>query len=185
MTSHPESPAPLGGRIGRLTGLFLAVVAVGFVAARILGGGDEPAPVAPEAAGVGAVAPEIIAEMFDGSTWTLSGHFAEDGRPLVLNLWASWCVPCRKEFPELSAFADAHPEIAVVGVAVDDTEDAARALAEELEPTYPVGIDPTNRTTRLLPVFGLPVTFIIGTDGTITHQLNGGITRTDLEEILG
>lgn len=180
-----DEPAPLGGRIGRLTLLFVAVVAVGYLAARVLGAGGDPAEEAPSAAGIGAVAPEITADMFDGSTWTLSEHLAEDGRPLVLNLWASWCVPCREEIPELSAFADAHPEIAVVGVAIDDTEDAARALAEELEPTYPVGIDPANRTSRLLPVFGLPVTFIIGTDGTITHQVNGGITRADLEEILG
>lgn len=179
----PEPAAPLGGRIGRLTGLFVALVAIGFVAARLFGGGD-PAPATGGPVGVGSSAPEVTAEMFDGSTWRLSEHLAEDGRPLVLNLWASWCVPCREEFPELSAYAAAHPEIAVVGVAVDDTEAAARSFAAEMDPSFPVGIDPENRATRVLPVFGLPVTFIIDPDGTVSRQINGGITRVELEEIL-
>lgn len=179
----PGDDAPLGGRIGRLTALFVGVVLVGFVGARLVGGDDDGGG-REEAAGVGSEAPELTAEMFDGSTWTLSGHLATDGRPLVLNLWASWCVPCREEFPELSSFAAAHPDVAVVGVAVDDTERDARAFAEEIAPAFPVGIDPTNRVSEVLPVFGLPVTFVIDPDGTITHQINGGVTRAELEEIL-
>lgn len=179
-----EPAAPVGGRFGRLTVLFVVVVLAGFVAARLAGGDDDPEPPAGDAAGVGAPAPEVTAEMFDGSTWRLSEHLAEDGRPLVLNLWASWCVPCREEFPELSAYAAAHPDVAVVGVAVDDTEAAARSFAEDMDPSFPVGIDPESRATEVLPVFGLPVTFVIDPDGTISRQINGGITRAELEEIL-
>lgn len=174
---------PLGGTLGRLTLIFLVAVAGGLVAAVVAGGGstgeaEDPAPVDRQA-------PEAVVTGFDGTTWSLTEHLATDGRPVVLNLWASWCPPCREEIPVISAFADAHPEVLVVGAAVDDRYEDARALAEELAPTYLVGFDTGGELRRGYPSFGLPVTFVIGSDGVVTTRLDGIVTVERLESALG
>lgn len=172
---------PLGSRTGRLTAIFLAFVAVGLVAGTQLARNGDPGT--PAGAMVGQVGPEVTVDLFDGGTWRLSEHLATDGRPVVLNLWASWCEPCREEIPELTAFAADHPEIAVVGVAVRDQLDAATALAEELRPGYLVGFDATERLRDQYVGFGMPATFVIDRQGVVTRQFDGPVTAADLAEV--
>jgi cytochrome c biogenesis protein CcmG/thiol:disulfide interchange protein DsbE len=180
--SDPDDrPGPLRPRIGRLSLVFVAAVAIGLVSAFAGGGSGEESPA--EAVDR-EPAPAIVFETFDGETWRLSEHLSEDGRPVVLNLWASWCPPCRREIPEISAFADAHPEVFVVGVAVDDRFEDALELATELQPTYLVGFDTTGVVRAHYPSFGLPVTHIIDGDGRIVRTLDGIVDRVRLEEAL-
>ena len=93
---------------------------------------DRPDITAPPGFGrpVGSPAPDFTVELFDGTRFRLSDHLGDDGRPVVLNLWASWCLPCRAEMPELDEAARAHPEVLFLGVAVDDTRRAAEAFAD-------------------------------------------------------
>jgi cytochrome c biogenesis protein CcmG/thiol:disulfide interchange protein DsbE len=168
---------PLGPARGRLTLVFLIVIALGLVLARSLG---DPGPDGSGSTLTG-FGPEIVMASFDGTEWRLSEHLTDDGRPVVLNLWASWCIPCRDEIPELSAFADARPDIAVIGVSVDQSESEARAMADELQPRYPVGMDSTNRIRERYPSVGMPFTVVIDRQGTIRWSKAGGVTASELE----
>jgi cytochrome c biogenesis protein CcmG/thiol:disulfide interchange protein DsbE len=173
-----STPRPLRPARGKLTVVFVATIAIGLVLGNALSAPDtQSGPM------VGRIAPEVTADLFDGGTFTLSEHLAEDRRPIVLNLWASWCLECREEFPAFSEFSRNNPGIAVVGVAVNDRREDAVAFWQETESDFAVGYDTTRRLRDSYPGFGLPVTFVIDETGVVTHQLEGGVT-TDLLESL-
>jgi len=150
------------------------VLALGLAISWALSGGDDTA-------GQGDPAPDFVVEFFDGSSFDLGDHLEQDGRPVVLNLWASWCAPCREEIPDLSAFAVRTPGVAVIGVAVEDTLEDALALATELEPSYPLALGGDD-FERSYPNFGLPVTYFIDGDGIVTDLFNGVLTEESLQE---
>jgi cytochrome c biogenesis protein CcmG/thiol:disulfide interchange protein DsbE len=107
------------------------------------------------------------------------GLTSEDlkGRVTVVNVWASWCGPCREEHPFLMELAR-DPAIRVVGLNYkDNPENARRFLGALGNPFAAVGVDPNGRTAIDWGVYGVPETFVIGPDGTIRHKLIGGLTR--------
>lgn len=169
---------PLRPARGKLTVVFLVTIVVG----AIVGYGLR-APDTQSGPMVGEIAPEVVADLFEGGGFTLSDHLATDRRPLVLNLWASWCPECIEEFPALSTFAESNPEIAVIGVSVNDRASDARAFWETMDPTFPVGSDVTDRLRDSYPGFGLPVTFVIDETGRVTHQIDGTVTVALLESL--
>ncbi|MBW0114127.1 TlpA family protein disulfide reductase [Pseudonocardia sp. KRD-169] len=88
------------------------------------------------------------------------------GRPVLLNLWASWCAPCREEIPVLNAYTARPDAIDVVGVVVRDRPADALAMADELDPLYPSVLDPDNAVQAALgapPV--LPTNWVVRPDG--------------------
>lgn len=180
MTDTRSPVEPLRPRAGSLTLVFLGVVAVGLAVVTVIDGSREPAGAGPM---VGLVAPEVVLEGFDGTTWRLSEHLQTDGRPVVLNLWASWCLPCREEIPELTTFAASHPDWKVVGVATNDTRPEAEELAAELQPGYLVGMDATGRIRDRYPGFGMPATFVVDATGVVRAQLEGGVTASQLASL--
>ncbi len=101
----------------------------------------------------------------------------------MLNLWASWCVPCREEIPEISAFSQAHPDTKVLGVAVDDTEAAAVAFAREIGPGYEMALGDAS-FEEAYPRIGLPVTYIIDSDGVVSEAFNGILDQETLEALV-
>lgn len=177
-TTTPAA-TPLRPSRGRLSLVFVGVVAVGLIVGSLLRP-EGPLPNDQRYALVDRPAPEVEVDLFDGTRWRLSDHLATDGRTVVLNLWASWCLPCREEIPELDAFAAASPNVVVVGVAVNDTEGPARALFDELRPAYPMGMDVTGSLRDRYPSFGLPFTVIIDSDGVVRHEINGALTADRL-----
>ena len=114
----------------------------------------------------------------------MGDHLADDGRPLVLNLWASWCLPCREEIPDLSAFAADNPGIAVIGVAVEDRLEDSQVFAAEMDPSYPLAFGNTA-FGESYPNFGLPVTYFLDQDGEILEIFNGILTAGALAELTG
>jgi cytochrome c biogenesis protein CcmG/thiol:disulfide interchange protein DsbE len=103
------------------------------------------------------------------------------GEVTVLNVWASWCVPCRQEAPLLLALAR-DPRIRVVGVNQKDaTDDARRFLARYGNPFAAIGVDRTGRASIEWGVYGVPETFLVGRDGRIIYKLIGEITPQNLE----
>ncbi len=120
-------------------------------------------------------------EVIDGGTFTLS---EARGRPVVVNLWASWCAPCREEIPDISAFATANPDVTVVGVAVEDAEQAARDFAAEIGASYPLALG-TKEFEDAYPSIGLPATYIVDENGTVTNIHNGIVTEETLTDLVG
>jgi cytochrome c biogenesis protein CcmG, thiol:disulfide interchange protein DsbE len=92
------------------------------------------------------------------------------GRVTVVNVWASWCAPCRQEHPALIELAK-NPSIRVVGINYkDNPENARRFLGSLGNPFAAIGIDPNGRAAIDWGVYGVPETFVVGPDGTIRHK---------------
>jgi thiol-disulfide isomerase/thioredoxin len=183
--STPDEPrARRRWRRWPLGALTLLVVAVTAVAVAVLRDPppDEPGGITVPGFGnpEGSVAPDFALTLLDGSPFSLSGHLAADGRPVLLNLWASWCGPCREEMPHLDAAAASHPEVLVLGVAVEDSPGAARDFASEIGVSYPLAIDEDGLVARLYPSFGLPATYLIDSDGRIARTIYGQLSEAQL-----
>ena len=157
--------------------MFVGVVLAGLGFGWVLRQGDTSQAV------VGERAPTFVVQVIDGSLFDLDEHLATDRRPLVLNLWASWCVPCRTEIPELSAFSDNRTDVKVLGVAVDDSETSAIDFAREIEATYPLALG-TTEFEDAYPRIGLPVTYVIDEGGVITDVFNGILDEEILVELV-
>jgi cytochrome c biogenesis protein CcmG, thiol:disulfide interchange protein DsbE len=106
------------------------------------------------------------------------------GAVAVLNVWASWCVPCRDEAPLLMKLA-ADRRIRVVGITYKDQPDNARRFLGRFgNPFAANGVDANGRAAIEWGVYGVPETFVIGRDGRIAYKLVGPITPENLEKAL-
>jgi thiol-disulfide isomerase/thioredoxin len=108
------------------------------------------------------------------------------GSWVVLNYWATWCVPCIQEIPEIADFQRAHPEVTVLGIAID-AEDVpkTKAFAAKVGHTYPLVISDDRVEKQLAPVKGLPTTRIFDPQGRLVYDKLGRVTRKSLEAITG
>lgn len=109
------------------------------------------------------------------------------GRPVIVNFWASWCIPaCAEEFPILAQAIEEHADVglAVIGIVYRDRSEAARAFADEHHATWPLAMDPGERVARDYGVFGPPESWLIGPDGTVVSRHIGPFTADELAEAL-
>lgn len=134
--------------------------------------------------GSGEPAPDFSVVTFDGPTFSLSNHLAEDGRPVFLNLWASWCAPCRAEMPDIDEAAINHPDVAFIGVAVTDVADKSQDFAEEIGVSYPLGFDENDVVDDGYRPFGLPATYFISPGGVIVERVFGPLTADQIDKKL-
>jgi len=120
-------------------------------------------------------------QLVDGGTTTLAELQADDGRPLVVNLWATWCAPCLAEMPDLEAFhRQRGDEIRVLGLNISDSPTRSAALTDELDITYLLGSDPEGVFVEAFGAVGLPVTAFIDRQGRLTLVNQGPL---DLERL--
>lgn len=107
------------------------------------------------------------------------------GQPVILNFWASWCVPCRREMPVLaSAHRRVGDDVAFVGVNHQDSRSAALELVAETGVGYPSGFDPDGRVARSYGIFGLPTTVFISRQGQVMEQHTGELSEDQLRGAL-
>lgn len=105
------------------------------------------------------------------------------GRAYVLNLFASWCTPCRVEHPQLMALR--RQGVDIVGIAYKDRPEASAAFLAELgDPYADVGQDPEGRFGLEIGVTGVPETFVIGADGTIRAAYRGPLTDEAVRDVI-
>ncbi len=106
-------------------------------------------------------------------------------RPLVLNFWASWCVPCRKEMPAIEAVARRlGASVSFVGVDTNDTRSTASSFAAQTGVTYPLGFDSSATVASSYGVYGLPTTFFVSRDGRLLGRQVGAMTASRLEALI-
>jgi cytochrome c biogenesis protein CcmG/thiol:disulfide interchange protein DsbE len=100
------------------------------------------------------------------------------GRIVVMNLWASWCPPCRAEMPDLQHLADAYAGrgLRIVGVNEGESPERARAFAHSLGIRFPIWIDGTQRYGRTYAALGLPTTVILDGRGIVVRGFDGPLT---------
>jgi thiol-disulfide isomerase/thioredoxin len=123
--------------------------------------------------------PDVEIERLDDASPVSSGRIA-DG-PTVVTVWAVWCVPCRKELPELETLAgDYDDRFAVVGVNNGDDPVAARAFLDEIGVTFPQYRDPLARLTSALDIVSVPATLVVDAAGNVTWRHLGAVDIADV-----
>lgn len=170
------SPALLG---------VIAAIVIGGIALLTIGGGggDDNQPAGAEAAaGAGSVSelPTDTFERFEGGEAT----FAEfEGKPIVLNFWASWCPACVAELPEFEAVhQDVGDEVTFIGMANADVRDNATAMAADVGLTYTLVDDPEAAFFEEFGLISMPSTVFITPDGRIHERFGGVLNETLLRQ---
>jgi DsbE subfamily thiol:disulfide oxidoreductase len=183
--SDAAAPTPVPGGIepprSRRRGIVVATVVIAvalgviWAAAKVMGGVGLPADP------TGLRAPDFTMPVLGGDG--ARGLADLRGKPVVLNFWASWCGPCRKEAPVLAAAERQWSSRGVVFLGVDseDTTSAALAFDREFGLAYESVFDPEGRLELRYGVSGFPETFFIGPDGVIRAKYVGPIDRASLD----
>lgn len=130
---------------------------------------------APEPTGLaaGAPFPELVLERLEGGTVSLASY---RGTVVVLNVWGTWCAPCRKEMPSLQGLAARtdRARVVVLGLATDADRNLVREFLHQYRVEFPIFLDPERGlSTRVLRVRGFPETFIIAPDGRLAARILG------------
>lgn len=131
---------------------------------------------------VGEQAPDFSYQLPDGSEVRLSDL---RGTPVVLNFWATWCLPCVEEMPELEQAALAAPgELVVLGVNRNELPAAIERFTHKVPVTFPLISDLSGAIADRYGVTALPTTYFINRDGTIAARQLGALSSTLLEQYL-
>jgi thiol-disulfide isomerase/thioredoxin len=131
---------------------------------------------------IGGAAPDFQLWNLDGQPVTLSGY---RGRVVLLNFWATWCGPCRAEIPSLVELQDKYrDDLTILGVSIDDPAEKLKPYADEFKMNYPVlvGNGHQDMQDAFGPLYGIPVSVIVGRDGRIAKKHSGIATKEQFEQ---
>ncbi|MDR3387020.1 MAG: TlpA disulfide reductase family protein [Rudaea sp.] len=129
--------------------------------------------------------PTLAVTTLDGSNFDLS---KQSGKWVIVNYWATWCSPCLKELPDISAYVTAHKDkVAAIGLDFEDTDKAEVVNFLKTHPlSYPVAqVDIDNPPKDFDTPKGLPNTYVIAPDGHVAKAFMGPITAKDLDAVIG
>lgn len=133
---------------------------------------------------LGKPAPTLDGTTMDGPSLHLSDL---RGRWVLVNFFATWCVPCRREHPDLVRFQAAHRgpgDVQIVGVIYSDTVSAVRDFRDRNGGDWPMVTDPGGRIALDFGVSGVPESFLISPSGVVVSKLVGGVSQPGLERSL-
>lgn len=131
----------------------------------------------------GLPAPDFELSSLNGEMIALSDY---QGQVVLVNMWATWCPPCKAEMPGINAFYEAHKDEGFVVLAVNSREDAATvdAFIQASGFSFPVALDLTGEVTDRYHASGLPTSYIIDRTGNIHHIQTGAISEEQLKAII-
>lgn len=126
-----------------------------------------PAHAAPE---IGELAPSLVVTTLDGSTFDLANL---RGKVVLVNYWATWCAPCRKEMPKLDAFYKRYhgQGLEIIGISIDFPRDYAKARKAAQTVTYPTALAKAISTNGFGVPKDVPITWIIDVDGKVRDRM--------------
>lgn len=169
-------------------GLLLILGGIWFIISRTpLGDGStangiavssEPAPIA------GHPAPDFALKNLDGEIIRLSNY---QGTPVIINFWATWCPPCRAEFPDFQKVSVEQGEkLVIIGVnhTTGDSPQLVPGFVDEFGITFPIVLDESGETVKTYRVVGLPTTVFIDRNGIINEVFTGPINKAYIESKL-
>jgi thiol-disulfide isomerase/thioredoxin len=137
---------------------------------------------APGVARVGEPVPDVSWFTFDGANASIADY---EGRPLVINFWASWCPPCITEMP---AFEEVHQalgdEVAFLGIDVQETAAEGLAFLDTVEVTWDLGRDPDGDMVTKLGGVGMPTTVLIDAEGIVQYIHTGELSGDALSDLI-
>ena len=181
-----DSEATISGRPRRRLAVWIAAaVAVTLVALVVVLVKAEPSTTrAADSPLLGEQVPNVQAKTIDGDDFDLNDEL---GKWVVVNFFATWCVPCRIEHPELISWQQRHEvlgDATVVAVIYDDSVDAVRRFRDEEGGDWPMIIDDDGRIAVDFGVAGVPESYLISPEGVVVSKIVGGILDGELEELL-
>lgn len=164
-TERPQAPSGSPPRRRRRWPWLALAAAAGVAVTAVLGTGFGRDPSVVESVLLDKPAPPLAGPTLDGGRFDLADH---RGRVVVINVWASWCEPCRREYPLLEQAArELGPRgVQLVGIDTQDTVEDAKAFLEEMGgENFPNVLDPDSRVALEWGVFGVPETFVVDRNG--------------------
>ena len=170
------------GRFAAWVALPVLVVMLGFIV--VLATSDPSGSRETTSPLLGQVAPPIVGDTIAGEAYDLTDH---RGQYVLVNFFATWCIPCIREHPELVDFERRHSaagDATVVSVVYDDRSSEALAFFEENGGDWPVVTDPDGAVAVSYGVSGVPESYLVAPDGTVVTKIVGGVTATSLDRTL-
>ena len=169
-------------RTGLIVSALVAVLAVGFVA--VLATREPATDRRRDSPLIGKVVPPLAGETLDGGRFDIDG---QQGRWVVVNFFATWCVPCRIEHPELDGFARAHGrtgDAVLVSVLFDDDPAGAREFFERNGGDWPVVLDGDGLIASAFGTPKVPESYLVTPNGRVAAKFTGGVTRDGLDRAI-
>jgi cytochrome c biogenesis protein CcmG, thiol:disulfide interchange protein DsbE len=148
------------------------------------GGATRTGSIAGAGGEVGSPAPDFQLPALDGGDDVRLSELR--GRPVIVNFWASWCNPCRQEFPLLKQALRDHSvsRLAVVGVTYQDIPSDSRDFVKKQSSTWPQGVDDGGAVAKAFGVRAIPQSFFVRADGTIVARIFGFTSEAALADPL-
>lgn len=179
----PEPSSAAGRSSARNAVLAIAVlITIAVAAALFIGRGPSSSSDGARATSFRSAAPFTLPELRgDRPDVVLT---ARPPKPTVVNFFAAWCAPCKRELPAFRAAAAANPNVTFIGVDHQDSREDAIELLDQFGITYPAGYDPQGEVAARYGVRGLPATAFIDTDGRIIEFRQGELSAKELNKFL-
>ena len=159
------------------------IIAFLLILAVLVVGCSGPGEAVPQGINQGSRARDFTFASLDGSEVSLSDY---EGNVVLVNLWATWCSPCRAEIPDIEAAYQTYLDegFVVLGVNIEESREIVAPFVEEFDMSYPVLLDKTGELMKIYRAQGLPMSFLVDADGVIQVRHMGFLTGEQLESYL-